>query len=59
MDRDLTLTPIVSKMLALLAPDRDVVHVQFERAAQSNAFCYTFNDKCARICPTTRRPAAH
>ena len=47
MDRDLTLAPIVAKMLAVIAPNRDVVHVQFERAAQSNAFCYTFNTKCA------------
>ena len=43
MDRDLTLTPHVSKMLAAIAPDRDVIHAQFERAAQSNAFCYAFN----------------
>jgi hypothetical protein len=49
MDRDLTLTPHVSKMLAAIAPDRDVIHVQFERAAQSNAFCYAFNTMCA--CP--------
>ena len=47
MDRDLTLTPIVAKMLAVIAPNRNVVHVQFERAAQSNAFCYTFNTQCA------------
>eukprot|EP00966_Prymnesium_polylepis_P336695 7391705-Prymnesium_polylepis.2 len=43
MDRDLTLTPLVSNMLAVIAPDRDITHVQFERPAQSNAFCYTFN----------------
>ena len=46
MDRDLTLTPLVSNMLAVIAPDRDIVHVQFERPAQSNAYCYTFNDPC-------------
>ena len=43
MDRDLTLTPLVCNMLAVIAPDRDITHVQFERPAQSNAYCYTFN----------------
>lgn len=48
MDRDLTLTPLVSNMLAVIAPDRDITHVQFERPAQSNAYCYTFNAPCAQ-----------
>lgn len=45
MDRDLTLTPIASKMQALLFPKRDVIHVQLERPAQRNSFCYTFGTK--------------
>ena len=40
-DRDLTLTPLVAKMLCMT--DRDVVHIQFERAPQSNSMCYAFN----------------
>eukprot|EP00966_Prymnesium_polylepis_P318229 7350620-Prymnesium_polylepis.1 len=45
MDRDLTLTPIASKLLELIAPKRDVHHVQLTPPGQRNAFCYTFNHR--------------
>eukprot|EP00966_Prymnesium_polylepis_P128680 2976152-Prymnesium_polylepis.1 len=45
MDRDLTLTPIASKFLACIAPDRDVDHVQLEAPGQRNALYYTFDHK--------------
>ena len=45
LDRDLTLTPLVSNMLAVVAPDRDITH---GRPAQSNVYCYTFNAPCAQ-----------
>lgn len=47
MDRDLTLTPLASKLLALLTPERNVAHFQFERPGQQNALCYTWDSKRA------------
>ena len=46
MDRDLTLTPIPSLELALIAPELDVLHVQFDAPGQPDRrFCYTATAK--------------
>jgi len=59
MDRDLTLTPMVSNMLACIALGRDIVHMQFECTAQSNAFCYAFNNRCAAPPASSRADDRH
>ena len=43
MDRDLTLTPLASKLLAFATPGRDVLHFQFEAPGQDNVFSYAFS----------------
>ena len=53
MDRDLTLTPLASRHLALIAPRHDVLHVQFDTLGQPGSrFCYTADhkkhEKCGR-----------
>ena len=47
-----TATPQNQKQAAhyySLAATQGLVHAQFNRAAQPNAFCYTFNTKCAPL----------
>ena len=60
MDRDLTLTPIPSKHLALIAPSRDVVHVRFEAAGESlllHVLSQASREERSRQAPCTRPSA--
>ena len=46
MDRDITLTPLCSSFFAMIAPDRDVLHVQFTVPGQPGSqFCYASTAK--------------
>ena len=42
-DRDITLTPAVSWLLAAIAPYHDVLHVRGKRPAQRSLTCYAFD----------------